>query len=233
MSWPEQKQQFESRKQVLDEATSDKALDNLINSLNTNLKEYTNRAGVSPGAPGQNQFHDAAEQSFVSLMTLQQQYQNLIKDISRYLSGVTSSQDLQNKLREVAVLQDQIARAEKNLQDAKQEAETSKTRQLSVQHPEQQLSWYQGFSAKIGFVRPLKLLSIPFLIVFGLLFLFFSGLILKDFFSPSLGTFGLDQATALPPIFTDSRFYSVLAGITFVSVLIGILAAKGYLGKRM
>ena len=64
MSWAEQKQRFEQRKAALDELTSDARIDSLVDQLNTNLKEFTNRAGVSPSVPGQNQFQQAAEAKF-------------------------------------------------------------------------------------------------------------------------------------------------------------------------
>ena len=234
MSWQEQKQTFEQRKAVLDGLTSDATIDSLVDELNTNIKEFTNRAGISPSSPGQNQYQQAAESTFVKLAEYQNQYNQLNKDISSYIQQQSASTDIQSKLHQIGQLQDDIAKAEKALQDAKQDAETSKTRQSTVQHPEQHLSWYQGFSGMIGFTKPLKLSSIPFLIGFGLLFLFFSGLILKDFFAPSAGYASeLGDYSSTFSIFTDARFYSVLAGITFVSVLVGILAWTGYLGKRI
>jgi len=237
MSWSEQKKVYEQRKQDLDSKTSDAQVDSLVNELNTNIKNFSNAAGVAPTTPGDNPFQKAAEQTFVKLMTYQEEYAKLNKDISSYIRDQTTSTDIQGKLQQVATLQDDIAKAEKSLQDAKQDAETSKTRQSTVQHPEQNLSWYQGFSAKVGFTKPLKITSIPFLIGFGLLFLFFSGLILKDFFAPSAGYYGSSSAyntsSSVFSVFTDARFYSVLAGITFVGVLVGILAATGRLGKRI
>lgn len=232
MSWQEQKQGFEQRKLALDELTSDAKIDSLVNSLNTNLKEFTNRAGVSPQAPGQNQFQQAAEARFVQLATYQEEYAKLNKDLSSTIRNSAASTDIQAKLQQIATLQDQIAKAEKSLQDAKTDAETSKTRQSTVQHPERDLSYYQGFSSYVGFTKPLKLTSIPFLIGFGILFLFFSGLILKDFFAPSLGPLPSTSGSMIS-IFTDARFYSVLSGITFVGILLGMLGASGYLGKRI
>lgn len=232
MSWAEQKQAFEQRKLVLDELTSNAKIDSLVNNLNTNLKEYTNRAGISPSAPGQNQFQQAAEAQFVKLQTYQEEYAKLNKDLSSTIRNSSASTDIQSKLQQVAIIQDQIAKSEKALQDAKTDAETSQTRQSTVQHPERDLSYYQGFTSYLGFTKPLKLTSIPFLIGFGILFLFFSGLILKDFFAPSAGLYSSESGSSFS-IFTDARFYSVLGGITFVGVLLGILAAKGYLGKRI
>jgi hypothetical protein len=234
MSWQEQKKIFEQRKATLDALTSDANIDSLVDQLNTNIKEFSNRAGVSPSAPGVNQYQQAAESSFVKLAEYQSEYNLLNKDIAAYIQGQTASTDIQAKLKEIGTLQDDIAKAEKSLQDAKVDAETSKTRQSTVQHPERDLSWYQGFSGMIGFTKPLKLTSIPFLIGFGILFLFFSGLILKDFFAPSAGyASDLGGYSSTFSIFTDARFYSVLAGITFVGVLIGLLAWRGYLGKRI
>ena len=71
MTWAEEKQRFEQRKLVLDELTSDARIDSLVDQLNTNIKEFTNRAGVSPSTPGQNQYQTDAEAKFVQLAEYQ------------------------------------------------------------------------------------------------------------------------------------------------------------------
>jgi hypothetical protein len=69
---------------------------------------------------------------------------------------------------------------------------------------------------------------------FGILFLFLTGLILKDFFAPSAGNYtNVVDSGSIFAVFSDARFYSVLAGVAFVSVLLGVLAATGKLGNRI
>jgi hypothetical protein len=66
------------------------------------------------------------------------------------------------------------------------------------------------------------------------LFLFLSGLILKDFFAPSVGDYtSVVEPGSIFATFTDARFYSVLAGVAFVTGLLAVLAATGKLGKRI
>jgi hypothetical protein len=116
----------------------------------------------------------------------------------------------------------------------KKDSETSKTRQASVETTRQTPSYYQGFSGRIGFTRPLKKLSIPILLGFGIMLLFLSGLLLKEFFvgPQDVLTSGYGTESMLG-VFSDARFYAVLAGITFVSVVLGILAYTGRLGTNL
>ena len=87
------------------------------------------------------------------------------------------------------------------------------------------------FGTKVGFTKPLHKISVPILIGFGILLLFLSGLLLQEFFIVPSQVQTMDSESIFS-FFTDSRFYSLLAGISFVSIVIGILAYTGRLGKN-
>jgi hypothetical protein len=163
-------------------------------------------------------------------------YQSINKRISEIIKEMTSDTNLKGKLSEVGQLQEDVIKKELELKRVKEEAETSYTRHKQVENPTSDQSFYQGFGASIGFKRPLHLHSIPFLIGFGIFILFLSGLLLRDFFSPSLGSItniASYQQSGIGDFFTDSRFYSVAAGGVFVFVVIGILAYAGRLGSTI
>lgn len=232
-TWATQKANFQQQKQQLDTATSDAQLDSKVTAMNQALARFSAKAGISTN-PNEDPDYNTAQQIFTSLADFQKQYSTLNQHISATLRDLTAGADIQQKLRTVGELKQSIGKLEQELINAKQDAETSRARQETVDKPAEHVTWYQGFSAKIGFTRPLRLTSIPFLIGFGILFLFLTGLILKDFFAPSAGNYtNVVDSGSVFAVFSDARFYSVLAGVAFVSVLLGVLAATGKLGKRI
>lgn len=235
-SWNELKSSIAAEKQALDEVYTDQKIRNLVVSMNNSLARYTSNAGISQN-PSTNVELNAATEKFTKLNDGIKSYASINKRLSEYIRSQTTNNDVSNKLKQVGTLRDDIAKLEKNLKDVKNDLETSKTRQENVELPRQDLSYYQGFSGMIGINRPIKKHSVAFLIGFGLFLLFMSGLLLREFFLPSSGfantaPFYNDQM-GLASLFTDSRFYSVLMGVTLTFVVTGILAYSGYLGKTL
>jgi hypothetical protein len=175
-----------------------------------------------------------ANAKFQTLVGRQNEYQQLIKDLSKKVQEFAASTDINSKLQDIGTLQNDIAKLEKELDAVKQDANTSRAREAVVENPRIDLSWYQGFSSKIGFTKPLHKISISILVSFGLLLLFMSGLLLKEFFGswiPSASNTQIYDSGDVFSLFSDSRFYAVLAGIAFTTSVVGILAYAGYLGK--
>jgi len=235
-SWNELKSSISAEKQSLDEVYTDAKIRDLVVSMNNSLARYTSNAGISQN-PTTNVELNAATQNFSKLNNGIKSYANINKRLSEYIRSQITNNDVTNKLKEVGTLRDDIAKLEKDLKDVKNDLETSKTRQENVEFPRQESSYYQGFSGRIGINRPIKKYSIPFLIGFGLFLLFMSGLLLREFFLPSSGLANVapfyNEQTGMMSLFTDSRLYSVLAGVTLTFVVTGILAYSGYLGKTL
>jgi hypothetical protein len=233
-SWEENKASFEQRVNLLNSQTSDQKITDLVTTMNRGIKEYTARAGIKPSGETNDTGYNTATKTFQKLSDLQKQYISLNKDITRFISYSSSNKDVQSKLAKVGELKISIAKLEKALEEAKQDESTSKSRQDSVQHTRRNISMYQGFSSYIGLTRPIHSYSIPFLIGFGILFLFFSGLLLKEFFAAPPDSYNTGSGSdSVFSFFTDSRFYSALGGIVFVFTVVSILAATGRLGKRV
>lgn len=236
MSWTEKRAQFLERKVELDRF-DEGAIRSLQQQINSNIRQYTKTAGISEKS-NENIAYKQANANFGALVDKQNQYLDLLRELSQAVGDLSENADMSGKLQSMGKLQNEIAQMEKNLVLTKQDADTSRTRQESLEKPRSNLSWYQGFGTYVGFTRPLHQTSVPFLIGFGILLLFLSGLILREFFLPVEAYSYTDYAQGfdsneLFSFFTDARFYSVLAGITFVSVVLGILAWNGYLGKRL
>jgi hypothetical protein len=128
----------------------------------------------------------------------------------------------------VGSLSNDIRNLESELVKAKEDSSVSTTRKSAVEYPDTKVSWYQGFSSKVGFSKPLHKISITILIGFGILLLILSGLMMKEVFNTD--NVQVDH-TELFSVFSDSRLYSVLGAITLVLVVLGILSYNGYLGK--
>lgn len=234
MSWEQQKTSLTALKSNLDTRTNAGAIENIVSGMNAAIARYTQNAGIAQGTDGQNTDYTEANAKFSQLASLQEEYQKLNQSLSRSVKTLTENSDVRNKLEQIGRLRNDIVDLEKELQTVKQEADTSQARQGSVEKPREHLSWYQGFGGYIGFTNPLKQTSLPFLIGFGLLFLYFSGLMLKEVFAPTTGTYTTSttyQQEGLFAVFTDSRFYAVLGGIGLVGIVLGVLGYTGRLGK--
>jgi hypothetical protein len=236
MSWDTFKQSITEEKRILDQTYSDANIQSQQDNLKAAFSRYVNRAGIAQTPGGDNVDYTSAENSLRWLTSGLKQYQELNKRISEQIQFTVNDGNLRSKLSQVGQVQDDLNRLEKELKIAKQETDTSRARQQQVDKPVADQSFYQGFGAGLGFTRPLHVYSIPFLVGFGIFILFLSGLLLRDFFGPSLGpvtnTAVYDRA-GITSFFTDARFYSVLAGATLVFTVMGILAYSGRLGSTI
>jgi hypothetical protein len=236
-SWNDFKKSVQQEKTMLDSKFTDTVITSKVTQMNTTLSRYVSRAGISktPNSTSDPEYA-SAQTLFQELTQGIKQYTNLNKRLAQHLGNVAGSADVQNKLRQVGTLRDDIPRLEKELADTKQDLETSKARQENAIKPVDDTSFYQGFSSRVGFTKPIHTYSIPILIGFGILLLFMSGLMLREFSMPTAGNaYGssLYDVGGVFSLFTDSRFYSVAAGAAFVFAVVGILSYSGFLGQKL
>ena len=232
-TWEQVKTNLQSQKKELDTRTTDQLINQKVSNMNDAAFRYVSKAGISQN-PGSNADYTTANTIFNELSALEKNYAILNTNLSTALRQVTNSADVQNKLQTVGTLRNDIGNLEKELKHVKQDADTSLARQGNVTNPNQQVSMYQGISGTLGFVKPIRTISVPILLALGILLLFLSGLMLRDFFSPSSGfnTFGSETESVFS-LFTDTRFYSVMAGVVLVTTVLGILSYKGVLGHTL
>jgi hypothetical protein len=233
-SWDQLKANLQNQKTELDNRTTNAIIDQKVENMNAAIFRFVNNAGISQN-PGSNADYTTANTIFNEITGLQKDYITLNMRLSGAVRQMTSAADVQNKLQQVGTIRNDIINLEKELKNVKQDADTSLARQGDIERPAQEVSFYQGIGAKLGFTKPLHLISVSVMISFGILLLFLSGLMLRDFFSPSAGAANLysgynSVGTGVFSLFTDSRAYSVLAGIVLVFTVVGILSVKGVLG---
>jgi hypothetical protein len=218
----------------LNDETSEANLRNTVAGINQAISGYVQTAGINPGT-GSNVYYEQANNGFSKIVEKEQQYSSLTRELTQVINRMSQEANLPDQLRQVGEAGSQIATLEKELKLAQQDADTSRTRQVEVEKPRQNLSWYQGFGGRIGFTKPLHIVSVPVLIGFGLFLLFLSGLLLREFFAPGVQSYvpNVYSSGSIFEFFTDSRFYAVLAGALFVCVMLGILAWNGYFGSQL
>ena len=234
MSWQTEKQGLMEQFNRLNEETSESNLRNITAIINRAISGYVGTAGINPGT-GTNVYYEQANNAFSRIVDKEKQFSDLTKSLTQAINRMSQEADLPSQLQQVGNAGSQIATLENELKLAKQDADTSRTRQMEVEKPRQNLSWYQGFGGRIGFTKPLHIVSVPVLIGFGIFLLFLSGLLLREFFGSGTQSFvpNTYSSGSIFEFFTDSRFYAVLAGILFVVVLLGILAWQGYFGYQL
>ena len=236
-SWDQFKSTAQQEKTALDTKFTDTDITSKVTQMNTSLSRYVGRAGISTvGNSGSDPDYTNAQTIFQELTTGVKQYSELNKRMTQQLGNLSGNADIQNKLRQVGELRQDIPRLEKELADTRLDFETAKARQQNATTPTEGTSFYQGFSATVGFTKPLHIYSIPILIGFGLLLLFLSSLMLRDFFMPTAGAAyenSLYAAGGVFSLFTDSRFYSVASGAAFVFTVVGIVSYSGFLGETL
>ena len=229
MTWADEKKEFYRRNEEL-QLFNKEAIRSLGQAINQSIYKYVQTAGISTN-PNENTHYVEANKNFLLLTDKQKQFSDLNRDLMKKIKELSNNSNINSKLQTIGSVRNDIVKLEKELKEVKQDADTSRTRESTIKHPRENLSWYQGFGTKVGFTKPLHIISVPILIGFGILLLFLSGLLLQEFFIVPSQVQSIDSDSIFS-FFTDSRFYSLLAGISFVSIVIGILAYTGRLGKN-
>jgi len=230
--WNIVKQNALTKKQQLDTDSTDQAIQRIVSEMNGFIKNYTDNAGISQNSTS-NPDYVNANRLFKNIQVMEKSYIDLNSQLTRSIYSMAGSSDVENKLKSVGSIQQSIVKLEKELEDTDQDVDTSLTRQSTVEHPRQELSWYQGFGGKLGFRKPLHQTSIAFMIGVGLLLFFFSTLMLREFFIPADGVAPPSTDGGIFAVFTDSRFISTIAGVLIVMVVLVVLTYKGYVGKNL
>lgn len=231
-TWNDIRSDLNARKLILDDATTPTKIGNITTLINSNIKTFANTAGISSDST-KNQAQVDATTNFNRILDKELEYKELIKELTAQIKIFSGDADITTKLTLIGTLGSDIRNLEVELKNVKQEASTSTTRKESIENPDMNVSWYQGFASSVGFSKPLHQISISILIGFGILLLILSGLMMKEIFGSGSDELYVQSANSdnLFSIFTDSRMYSVLGAITLVIVTLGILSYNGYMGK--
>ena len=154
-----------------------------INSFLGNVKSYIKQGGINPttsdAASGE---YNTAKRSFEYIMKYIECYELLARRLSELLNSSLSSQSSATNSNNIASLQTTVTNLTNDIKSQQIDLDIAQSRQQSVTNLDGNVSYYQGFAAKLGFVRPFKRFTIPILLTFGILFLFLSAIVLREYF---------------------------------------------------
>lgn len=226
MDWENTKRQFQQRKEQLDAQTTNSVVETLMSQMNQSVKAFVNTAGAN-GTNPYNQANGALQQ----LINRQKDYARMNKDLGRAVAMLTDNGDIRSRLQQIGQLKQDIQNLEKDAEQAKQDASTSRSRQGSVERTRQDVSYYQGLSGGLGILKPLKATTVPILIGAGILCLFLSILMLKEFTKGDTETAA--EVSGLLGGLSGPRFLAFGGGFVFTLLFVGAIAYFGYLGSKL
>jgi len=204
-----------------------------INTFLANVKIYIKQGGINPttsdSASGE---YNGAKLSFEYIMKYIQCYEILAQRLSELLNTTLSSQSTASNSNTIATLQTTITNLTNDIKSQQGDLDIAKSRQQSVTNLDGSVSYYQGFAAKLGFVRPFKQLTIPILLTFGILALFLSAIVLREYFQ-GMPVIDISSQSSFfdESMFSNIQPYGLLIGSLIAVVIIIGLAIYGFLGK--
>jgi hypothetical protein len=194
-------------------------------TFQSNFDAYIQSSGISSipyDSSGQNPLWKAAHDSWLELKTHLISYQTLNQNLTATL-GTYGTQNINNLLQGLGTKQRSLSDLQNSLEAVNQEYDIAKSRQDSVKNANKDQSFFQGFSAMIGFTRPIKKLSVALFLGIGFFIIIMCGIILRDHFSSSLDI--ATQYTDLSDLtnFTSSgQFKMALVGVSFTFMVFAI-----------
>jgi hypothetical protein len=235
MGWPEERRQFEQRKNAINTYLSgdyDKDV--------ANFNEYAGAFVISGGMTGTPVPHTVRGQQldgdtilmklYESYTRIKQKYKetdNLKDDIANYLLGVSNTSDVQTKLREIGSLQQEVL----NLEDVAKKAESEDTaaadRQKAIKERNEKISFPQMFS---GIAKPFEKRTYQWLFPLGLalfvvgVFLMWPGI--KSMISLPASVLGAATNIEMP-FYKKPAFVLTILALMTGSIIVTFLVAFG------
>ena len=157
-------------------------------------------------------------------------YQALNKQLSQIVRESTPI-DIGSTLASVGQLQQDIQNLKSELKTTQADVEVAEDREQQMQQDPVEVSNYEGVSAKIGVVKPLYRISVPFLIGSGLFLIIVSVLLFKENILVGIPMPTLQQqpSYSILSFFKDPRIWGSLFGAACIVILFLALKISGKL----
>lgn len=157
-------------------------------------------------------------------------YQALNKQLSQIVRESTPT-DIGSTLASVGQLQQDIQNLKSELKTTQADVEVAEDRQTQMQQDPVEVSNYEGVSAKIGVVKPLYRISVPFLIGSGLFLIIVSVLLFKENILVGIPMPTLQQQPSYSVLsfLKDPRIWGSLFGAACIVILFLALKISGKL----
>jgi hypothetical protein len=210
---------FTSAKAALDNKYNTfRSTNNVPENLKSNLAAYIKSGGINTQSSDdqQNPLYRNLFNSWTNTKIMLNGYQNLsqaMADALKSYNGLSPSES--RSITNIANLNLNIEKLNKELQQSQTELDIATSRQESIENASTDQSYIQGFSGYIGFTRPLKPTSVALLMGLGFFIFFVTCLILKDYFTTS--------SDIASQFFSLNQMMETLSTHTSRSVMIGIV----------
>jgi hypothetical protein len=157
-------------------------------------------------------------------------YQALNKQLSQIVRESTPT-DIGSTLASVGQLQQDIQNLKSELKTTQADVEVAEDREKQMQQDPVEVSNYEGVSAKIGVVKPLYRISVPFLIGSGLFLIIVSVLLFKENILVGIPVPTLQQQPSYSVLsfLKDPRIWGSLFGAACIVILFLALKISGKL----
>jgi hypothetical protein len=202
------------------------SLDSKFQTFQDNLRAYIKSSGISSqpyDSSGLDPLWQAAHTSWLDLKGQLIAYQTLNHHLNTTLA-IYRTNDMDTLLQDLGDKQTSLSDLKKSLETINQEYDIAKSRQDSVKNADKEQSFFQGFSAMVGFTKPIKKLSVALLMGIGFFITIMCGIILRDHFSSSLDVASQYADFSQLTEFTSSgQFKMALAGITITFMIFAIV----------
>jgi hypothetical protein len=155
-------------------------------------------------------------------------YQALNKQLSQIVRESTPT-DIGSTLASVGQLQQDIQNLKSELKTTQADVEVAEDREKQMQQDPVEVSNYEGVSAKIGVVKPLYRISVPFLIGSGLFLIIVSVLLFKENILVGIPVPTLQQQPSYSVLsfLKDPRIWGSLFGAACIVILFLALKISG------
>jgi hypothetical protein len=195
------------------------SLQTTYTSFKDGLKAFVQSGGISQGDSDPN--FSKANDAWTSLRTSLKSYQQFNSQLSKQLQDETNASDITNSLQEYDRKKNILDSLNTKLEERVSDLDIAKSRQESIPRAHLDQSFQQGISGRLGFLRPLKPISVAMLLGLGIFLFFVSVLILRDFFS--FGDYSVwiteNSMESSPEFMGGSSFRWILMGITLTFLL--------------
>lgn len=195
------------------------ALQTTYNSFRDGLKAFIRSGGIHQGSGSTDPNFSKANDAWTSLRTSLKGYQTFNSQLSKQLQDETNASDITNSLQEYERKKNILDSLNTKLEEVKNDLDIAKSRQESIPRAHLDQSFQQGVSGKLGFLRPLKPISVALLLGLGIFLFFVSVLILRDFFSFGDSTVWIADSSSTPEFMSGSSFRWILMGIALTFLL--------------
>jgi hypothetical protein len=157
-------------------------------------------------------------------------YQALNKQLSQIVRESTPT-DIGSTLASVGQLQQDIQNLKSELKTTQADVEVAEDREKQMQQDPVEVSNYEGVSAKIGVVKPLYRISVPFLIGSGLFLIIVSVLLFKEniLVGIPVPTMPQQPSYSVLSFLKDPRIWGSLFGAACIVILFLALKISGKL----